>query len=439
LGAVTSSDPPELLRDGRYAIVRALGEGAQGATFEAVDKRDGRLVAIKRFSVKGAKSWKDVELAEREARVLATLDHPALPRHVEHFEENGCLYLVMERIEGESLAALHQRGARLAQDDVLAFLEQASEVLDYLHTRSPPVIHRDIKPGNVIRRPDGTFAFVDFGSVRASLKPEGGSTVVGTFGYMAPEQFQGRALPASDVYAVGATALSLLTGREPEDLPHRGLSIDVGAALGGSAEPGLSALFARLLEPDPDQRASRIEPLFDAFERGELGGSRRNRPRAERHERHRARREQRSERRRERRNARRRGPADDLLRSPFFLSAMLLFLWVARILIWALWEVALPTAFVILSVVLGSPLRRAARSASGVGRRGRNQVRETARRLRERSEQAAAERYLKRTSEAPSERFRVEGSEPEPRVRLDQEEAEEPEERSEPERARAAR
>jgi hypothetical protein len=252
----------EVLRDGRYRIVGKLGEGAQGTTFDAVDGKTGVSVAIKRFSVRGAKSWKDVELAEREAKVLETLSHPALPAHVEHFEENGALYLVMEKIEGQSLAALTSRGGALSRDDVVRFLRDAASVLEYLHGRAPPVIHRDINPKNVIRRPDGSFALVDFGAVRDRLKPEGGSTVVGTFGYMAPEQLQGRALPSTDVYSVGATALRLLTGREPETLPHRGLAVDVAQSLGRAGDPALREILGRMLDPDPDRRAGKLAPLL---------------------------------------------------------------------------------------------------------------------------------------------------------------------------------
>src|SRR5882724_5445271 len=250
--------PVRTLRGGRYAIVGVLGAGSQAETLDAVDKQGGCAVAIKRFQVRGAKSWKDVELAEREARVLSTLSHPNLPVYVEHFEEDGALYLVMGKIEGETLASLRKRQAMLCSADVARFLADADGVLAYLHSRAPPIIHRDIKPGNVIRRADGSYAFVDFGSVRDQLKPEGGSTVVGTFGYMAPEQFQGRALPGSDVYAVAATALSLVTGREPEDLPHRGLAIDVPAALGRGAEPWLVHALSAMLEPDPDKRPTRV-------------------------------------------------------------------------------------------------------------------------------------------------------------------------------------
>lgn len=274
------------LREGRYAIVGELGAGSQAETFDAVDKQAGRAVAIKRFQVRGARSWKDVELAEREARVLATLSHPNLPVYIEHFEEDGALYLVMEKIEGETLAALRKRKSLLSAEDIARFLRDAESALSYLHSRMPPIIHRDLKPGNVIRRADGSFAFVDFGSVRDQLKPEGGSTVVGTFGYMAPEQFQGRALPGSDVYAIAATALALVTGREPEDLPHRGLAIDVPAALGKSADPWLVRALGAMLEPDPDKRPTRV--VVPGASAGSHQGQSRQDSRRERRERERA-------------------------------------------------------------------------------------------------------------------------------------------------------
>ena len=273
------ADPPVLsvLRGGRYAVRRTLGEGTQAQTLEALDTKTQSLVAIKRFDVRGARQWKDVELAEREARVLASLSHDALPAYIEHFEEGGALFLVMEKIEGESLAARRRAGGTCSEADVVRFLGDASRVLAYLHEKSPPIIHRDIKPSNVIRRPDGSFAIVDFGAVRDRMKPEGGSTVVGTFGYMAPEQFQGRALPASDVYATGATALAMLTGKEPESLPHRGLRIDVAAALGGGVSPRLVRVLEALLEPDPDVRPAGLAPLVDEL-RAKIPESRKSRP-----------------------------------------------------------------------------------------------------------------------------------------------------------------
>jgi serine/threonine protein kinase len=155
---------------GRYELVAVLGEGAQGTTFEAIDRAQSKRVAIKRFSVRGAKSWKDVELAEREASVLSSLSHPNLPKYLAHFEEDGALYLVMDKIEGRSVAELMQKGVVLERADVMRFLSDAARVLGYLRDRAPPVIHRDINPKNVIRRPDGSFVVVDFGAVRDRLK-----------------------------------------------------------------------------------------------------------------------------------------------------------------------------------------------------------------------------------------------------------------------------
>ncbi|WP_437588168.1 serine/threonine protein kinase [Sorangium sp. So ce1000] len=386
-------EPSQALRDGRYVVTRALGEGAQGHTLEAVDKRLGKLVAIKRFQIRGASSWKSVELAEREARVLASLSHPSLPAYLDHFEEDGALFLVMDKIDGESLGAMRRRRAVLGQDDVVRFLKDASGVLDYLHGRAPPVIHRDIKPNNVIRRPDGSFAIVDFGAVRDRMRPEGGSTVVGTFGYMAPEQFQGRALPASDVYAVGATALCLLTGEEPENLPHRGLAIDVPAALGGRADPHLVRALSAMLEPDPDRRAARIAPLLAAIEAGGVapgarragepaegsaervarGGERRAREAERKHDR-RARKDERKAEKRARKDERRARrhegrPAFDrgLVGPPLVVA--LFGLTVARIAVGLALGVIVPTVLTLLSLVFGRVLRE--KAAPNVRRAGR--------------------------------------------------------------------
>lgn len=400
-----SDVPTATLRAGRYVITGVLGAGSQGETLDAVDKKEGRAVAIKRFQVRGARSWKDVELAEREARVLATLAHPNLPVYVEHFEEAGALYLVMEKIEGETLASLRQRQALLSTEDVVRFLTDTASILGYLHSRVPPIIHRDIKPGNVIRRTDGSFALVDFGSVRDRLKPEGGSTVVGTFGYMAPEQFQGRALAGSDVYAVGATLLSLLTGREPEDLPHRGLAVDVPAALGGAVEPWLVRALSTMLEPDPDKRATRV-PGPGRSRRSPANPPAAGAFRQEREQRRRAHEEGRNfredlkqqvrdEARRVRREARRYrasrhqtwhaprrhgfGPA-----TPLVISVVFLALTIARLATFGLFQVFLPSLLFTLSLFAGPSLRRAAFRCREVGVEGEQGLKRAMAVIRER-------------------------------------------------------
>jgi tRNA A-37 threonylcarbamoyl transferase component Bud32 len=398
-------DAPKLANE-RYAISKKLGEGGQAATFDAVDKLHGRAVVLKRFRVRGATSWKEVELAEREAHVLASIEHPNLPRYVEHFEERGELWLVTEKIEGESLAAKKQRRAGFRVADVERFLGDARDALAYLHGRAPPIVHRDIKPGNVIARPDGSFAIIDFGSVRDRLKPTGGSTVVGTFGYMAPEQFQGRAMPASDVYAVGVTALVMLTGQEPEELPHKGLAIDVAAALKGlPVRPELVRALERMTSPDPDARAPRVPELGARAakkaepaprregRRGEIDHAaaamadladelreKRNalkdelkaRRRAAHDGRRAAREEQRSIRRDERR-VRRLGRGlrfwDGRGLPPLLRALFTLGLAIAELGVRIATGLVVPAALTLLSIVFGAKLREAARGVSVAGKR----------------------------------------------------------------------
>lgn len=370
------------LSDGRYVIVGRLGTGSQGDTFEAVDKGDGRSVAIKRFLVRGARSWKDVELAEREARVLKELDHPLLPTAIDHFEQEGALYLVMEKVEGHSLAET----GKLDQQEVRWMLSDLAKVLSYLHGRVPPVIHRDIKPGNVIRRaarPERneqrpSFVLVDFGSVRDNLKPAGGSTVVGTFGYMAPEQFQGRALPASDVYGAGVTALTLLTGTQPESLPHRGLSIDVRAALQHVDDPTLVATLQAMVDPNPDKRANQIGPLLESLNDGPPSSSRpaadkarQRKPTARRRQRRARKREREEKRSRKRSRVRRtsqRPPNANPSLPPIIAFVFMLGLVIARFSVSLSMRVIVPLVLTSLSILFGKALRQAAREVRAASR-----------------------------------------------------------------------
>jgi len=359
---------PETLRDGRYRLRGVIGSGAQAHTYDAVDTTTESPVAIKRFSVRGARSWKDVELAEREARVLSELDHPNLPKYIEHFEENGALYLVMEKVEGQTLAQLKQSAGSLGAPELYRFLNDAARILGYLHGRAPAVIHRDIKPHNVIRRPDGSFALVDFGSVRDRLRTEGGSTVVGTFGYMAPEQFQGRALPASDVYGVGATVIACLTGEEPEKLPHKGLAIDVKKALGSHRDPAFVSLLERLLDPDPDRRAGDLDrALTEVFASARRQAPPRSRSSANEPE--------------------QRGWAPPPARpdaplGPLIVLFVTLSLLVARLATFGLFRVALPVLLGLLALFFGGSLKQAARRCVEVGRAGEEGLRRAARRVR---------------------------------------------------------
>lgn len=203
-----------------YDAEAPFAEGASGLAHRATSARLGRRVFLKQLKLAGTRDWKTVELFERESKVLAGLDHPAIPRYLDHFqdEQRGSFVLVQELIDAPSLQDLLAQQRPLAPEQLRAIVEQALEVLDYLHTRVPPVLHRDISPKNFLFTGDKLF-LVDFGAVKLSLRESTVMTSAGTFGYMAPEQILGQALPASDLYGLGMSVVALATGCDPTALP----------------------------------------------------------------------------------------------------------------------------------------------------------------------------------------------------------------------------
>ncbi len=241
----------------RYQVMDPLGSGSQGHTYRAIDRETGAEVAVKVLSLKGATEWKAFELFEREAKVLAGLRHPGIPRYRDHFasEDSGDYFLVMDLVEGRSLAEQMGQPGSFDEPRLRKLMLGLLDILAYLHGLTPPVIHRDIKPANVIVDARDCVHLVDFGGVRVATRLEGGSTMIGTFGYMAPEQLHGDAGPAVDLYALGATIVALATGRAADELPHEGLAIDLDQL---ELPTSLRPVLARLLEPDPRQRARSV-------------------------------------------------------------------------------------------------------------------------------------------------------------------------------------
>jgi hypothetical protein len=161
----------------------------------------------------------------------------------------------MERAPGATLWA-YRKKVRFNDDELRDILVKTLDILSYLHGLNPPVVHRDIKPTNLVRSADGKMSLIDFGGVRDALRAEGGSTVIGTFGYMAPEQLHGDASPATDLYGLGATLIALAGDVEPEKVPRVGLRMDLAAHL-PRMEPRLRAVLAAMTAPDPDDRPRR--------------------------------------------------------------------------------------------------------------------------------------------------------------------------------------
>ena len=237
---------------GRYEVERFAGEGSQGATFIGTDRKTGAKVALKLFDLGKAKDWKAQELFDREVMTLKRLNHRGIPQFMDVVtdDDTGARALVMTHVAGETLGALIAREKTVPEKRLWSLLVDAGAILAVVHGEG--VVHRDLKPDNFILRPDGTLAIVDFGGV-GLVRAQAGSTVVGTFGYMAPEQLYGAQTPATDLYALGATMLTLATGKSPEHQPRDGLAIDVDAAAPWLSTP-LKTLLTQLLSPDPKDR-----------------------------------------------------------------------------------------------------------------------------------------------------------------------------------------
>lgn len=244
---------------GRFRTTRLLGKGAFGQTWAGIDEATGEPVAIKVVDLRDVQDWKSVELFQREAQVLASLDHPRIPRYVGFVpvraESRG--YLVQGLAPGKDLEQRLLAGERFSEGQVRSIAAQVLDILQYLAGRRPQVVHRDVKPSNLILDDHGEVVrLVDFGSVQAAGRaadPTGGSTVAGTFGYMAPEQLHGGATVRSDLYGLGMTVIHLLTGAPPDELPRQRLRPDFRAALPGLSEP-LARWLDRMIEPIPDDR-----------------------------------------------------------------------------------------------------------------------------------------------------------------------------------------
>ncbi len=263
----------------RYRIVQLIGEGGSGAVYAAEDMRlGGRLSAIKEirpdpYATPAQLSQGQTQF-RREAMILARLDHPNLPKVYDFFVEDGRSYLVMDYVDGPDLRQLvdQARGREefLREVDVLDWLSQLLDALEYLHDQSPPVIHRDVKPANIKLTPQGRIKLVDFGLVKP-LDPEDPRTItvvrgVGSLPYTPLEQYGGsdHTLPRSDIYAVGATLYHLLTGRIPVTAQQRFLepqSLTPPRTLNPAISPTMEKAILSAMSMHPDQRPSNVAEM----------------------------------------------------------------------------------------------------------------------------------------------------------------------------------
>lgn len=208
------------LQEGKFRIVMPLSSGGMSAVYLA-STRDRELRVIKEAvlpaRISDEKELKAKELFKREVALLQKLSHPQIASVLDYFVENDRNYLVLEFVAGNSLRQHVAQNGPVEEKAALELTSQTATILEYLHGLTPPVIHRDISPDNLVLKEDNTLVLIDFGAANEFVGTATG-TMVGKQAYIAPEQFKGKAKTASDLYALGGTLYFLLTGRDPEAL-----------------------------------------------------------------------------------------------------------------------------------------------------------------------------------------------------------------------------
>ncbi|MDY7014876.1 MAG: protein kinase [Cyanobacteriota bacterium] len=202
-----------------YQVLRVIGRGGMGTTYLAWDKTGSlcgqpQTFVLKEMNADMALVDKARELFEREARVLRELDHPGIPQYYDFFLEGSKKYLAMELIHGRNLEQCIYETGPVTPHQAIEWMIQTCDILSYLHSLTPPLVHRDVKPANLmVRSLDNRIVLLDFGAVKEIGTPMG--TCIGAEGYSAPEQDRGQPCPQSDLYAIGPTLTYLLSGESP--------------------------------------------------------------------------------------------------------------------------------------------------------------------------------------------------------------------------------
>lgn len=269
---------------GKYEILKKIGQGGMSIVYLAMDIRLNKQWAVK--EIKKGKNQDTKTLLkglQMEANVLKMVDHPALPGIVDILDYNGTVFVVMDYIEGRPLNEVLKSGGAQSQEMVIGWAKELCSALDYLHSMNPPIIYRDMKPSNIMLKPDGKVKLIDFGTAKEfDVESLADTTALGTRGYAAPEQFgdaKGRGIhktdARTDIYSLGATLYHIVTGKNPSEPPYL---IKPIRTWNPALSSGLEKIIGKCTMSNPEERyqtcgelmydLEHYDELDDAFKRG---------------------------------------------------------------------------------------------------------------------------------------------------------------------------
>ena len=257
--------------DGKYEILKEIGRGGMSIVYLAMDKRLNKQWAVKEIRKKG--NGKNDEIVVNsllaEANLMKRLDHPALPRIVDIIDNGVTIYVVMDYIEGESLDKILAEYGAQPEEKVIEWAKQLCDALSYLHSQKKPIIYRDMKPANVMLKPEGNVKIIDFGIAREFKEQNlADTTVLGTKGYAPPEQYSGQTDPRSDIFALGMTMHHLLTGVDPRN----GEPYSPVRQWNPELSEGIEAIIDKCVQPAAENRYQSCSELLYDLEHPELIG-----------------------------------------------------------------------------------------------------------------------------------------------------------------------
>lgn len=255
--------------DGKYEVLREIGRGGMSVVYLAMDTHLNKQWAVKEIRKKGGGKNDEIVVNSllAEANMMKRLDHPALPRIVDIIDNGFTIYVVMDYIEGESLDKILTEYGPQPEDKVVTWAMQIADALAYLHSQRPPIIYRDMKPANVMLKPEGNIKIIDFGIAREYKEQKlADTTVLGTKGYAPPEQYSGQTDARSDIFALGMTMHHLLTGVDPRT---GGTYAPVRMWNPGISE-GVEAIIDRCVQPASENRYQTCADLIYDLEHPEL-------------------------------------------------------------------------------------------------------------------------------------------------------------------------